>query len=1000
MKKISSQTLLKVAAAPAVLGFALLSSAAFAQNAQSTDEGADEGEAIIVTGSIIRRTNIETPSPVTAITSESLEQRGINTASEALQRISANGAGTISTGWNTGFNFAAGANAPALRGLTVQATLSIADGMRIAPYPLADDGQRNFVDLNTIPSAVIERIEVLRDGASSTYGADAIAGVINIITKKEVQGLYVNGSAGISSHGDAGERRADITYGYGDLNDQGFNFYVSGEYQKNDPLWARDRGYPFNSTDLSRICGESGSCMANLNWNGVTQENGNFNGLISIPGITLVRPVTTAGSINGDGRYDYLNQALGCGPWPTTTIQPGDSNTSPLTVCEVDTQQKYIMLQPEIERWGVSTRFTANIGENAQFYAMGNYYRTHTFASFTPLGFNGRPTQPFTAGLATYNVIAPVYICANGIGTPNGVATGCDATNGTLNPNNPFAALGQTAQLLVRSTRPRTDETTSRALRGALGITGTFGSGWNYQADFTASQVQLTRVQNNYFIPQRIMDALARGTFNFVDINANSEDAWNFIAPESRNVSTSDLWQASATISKELLQMPGGTLAVAVGAAYREESINAPSGNPEADATRQYDRYYSINSVGTSGSRSVKSGFFEISAPILDQLELNVAGRYDKYSTGQDNFSPKVGVKVTPVKEIALRGTFSKGFRIPSFNEAFGLPTTGFVTRQVDCAQFAAYCAAHNGNAYATNSYNLGLTQVGNPDLAPEKSTSFTAGVILEPVRNISFTVDFWHIKVKNLIVGVTDTSEAEAQYYANNGVVDLPGITVIPGTPDTAFPNALPNIGFIQSSFKNANSQVVSGLDFGANVNFNITDDLKLISQFEASYVLKYELTDENGNKLRYDGTLSPCNITSCSGSPKWRGTWQNTLVYKDTSISLTAYYTSGYDNASIDFGGVKGDCLGNAADHISVMTYEDGTPVLCRAKETWNFDLSVQQKINDNFTIYANVLNVFNIKPPFDPSGAYQLFQYNPAWAGPNMTGRFFRVGAKVHF
>src|SRR5690606_16856640 len=147
-------------------------------------------------------------------------------------RLSANGAGTIAQGWNTGFNFASGANAPALRGLTVQATLSISDGLRMAPYPLADDGQRNFVDLNTIPNAVVERIEVLRDGASSTYGADAIAGVINVITKKAIPGLPLGGSVGISQRGDAGERRADVTWGYGDLADQGFNFYVSGEYQK------------------------------------------------------------------------------------------------------------------------------------------------------------------------------------------------------------------------------------------------------------------------------------------------------------------------------------------------------------------------------------------------------------------------------------------------------------------------------------------------------------------------------------------------------------------------------------------------------------------------------------------------------------------------------------------------------------------------------------------------------------------------------------------------
>jgi iron complex outermembrane receptor protein len=245
--KLNTISALKAGAAPIALGLAIFATPAFAQAADCTTdpnapECADEGSApIIVTGSILRRVDTETVSPVTVLNAETLEKRGLNTVAESIQRLSANGAGTIQQGWNTGFNFASGANAPALRGLTVQSTLSISDGQRIAPYPLADDGQRNFVDLNTIPSAIVDRIEVLRDGASSTYGADAIAGVINVITKKEIQGLHMNASAGISQRGDGGEQRIDVTYGYGDLEEQGFNFYVSGEYQRQDPLHARGR---------------------------------------------------------------------------------------------------------------------------------------------------------------------------------------------------------------------------------------------------------------------------------------------------------------------------------------------------------------------------------------------------------------------------------------------------------------------------------------------------------------------------------------------------------------------------------------------------------------------------------------------------------------------------------------------------------------------------------------------------------------------------------------
>ena len=158
-------------------------------------------------------------------------------------------------------------------------------------------------------------------------------------------------------------------------------------------------------------------------------------------------------------------------------------------------------------------------------------------------------------------------------------------------------------------------------------------------------------------------------------------------------------------------------------------AITAPSANP-ANNTAPYQRYYSLNAVGTSGSRDVKSAFFEVSAPIVNSFELLASGRFDEYSSGQDNFSPKVGFKFQPIDMVTLRGTYSEGFRIPSFSEAFGLPTTGYVTRSVDCTQFAAFCAAHGNNDAYYTSYSLGLTQTGDPELDPEESTSYTLGLI------------------------------------------------------------------------------------------------------------------------------------------------------------------------------------------------------------------------------------------------------------------------------
>ena len=156
---------------------------------------------------------------------------------------------------------------------------------------------------------------------------------------------------------------------------------------------------------------------------------------------------------------------------------------------------------------------------------------------------------------------------------------------------------------------------------------------------------------------------------------------------------------------------------------------------------------------------------------------------------------------------------------------------------------------------------------------------------------------------------------------------MNVPGVSaVIPGAPDPAFPLALPQIGFIAWPFQNANSQTVSGVDFGMNFQHRF-GGVRWTSNIEASYLHRYVLNDA-GTKIHYEGTLSPCNITSCSGSPKWRGSWQNTVEFGGTTLSATAYYTSGYGNKSTDFDASKRDC-DSGIEFGSVATYEDGTAV-----------------------------------------------------------------------
>jgi iron complex outermembrane receptor protein len=981
-------------------------SAAAAPTAQVADAApADQGAAaaptaqvadatppadIVVTGTLFRNAAAATASPVTVLTATDLANRGINTVSDALQSLPQNNGGTLNTNWSP-FGFATGASAPSLRGLDDGRTLTLFDGMRSAVYPLADDGYRNFVDINTIPDSIVDRVEVLADGASSTYGADAVAGVVNVIIKKQITGLHLNASEGISQQGDAGEQRFDATYGYGKLDEQGFNVYVNGEYQNDDPLMLGARGAPYGTANHSNICGTSlgstdkngnvvvpaGSttCMPNGIRNGI-QADGSYGGFQSTT-VPFVRPA------DGSGPWQMLNPAAGCGSLPSVTLtgtQRASNSLNPATVCQQDLTNQYYEYSPRIQRLGANMRATVNVGSRAQAYAMFNFYQTRTWNTGTPESFAGLTAAGGTQ--VAVSPLLPVYVC------PRGTTVACSATNGTLNPQNPFAAQGQQA-LLSGLYQPTEVDTDARTFRYSAGINGSFGDGWNYNFDATHSEVDLTTTDRNYILAQNLLNVIADGSYNFANPSANSAAENQYLSPNVTTNSKSLMTQVQGTLAHSFYQLPGGPLQVAVGASWRRESVNDPSSNPENNAN-PYDRYYGINAVGVVGSRDVRSAFYEIDAPVLTNLELKTSGRYDNYSSGQSNFSPKFEAQFSPIKQIKLRGTFTKGFTIPSFNEAYGFPTTGYVS---STATNPTYLAAHNYNAYATQPYEYGLTTTSNPNLQPETTTQYTLGAVLQPTKFLTFTLDYYHIKINNLIIAA-DCSAAVANYYTG---VSTPGCTTTAGVPDQNFPNAMPQLGTVTSSYINADSEISKGLDFTGTARIPLGHGIRWTSTVNASYLM-YLGVDMGGVEQRYDGSLSPCNISSCSGSPKWRGNWQNTLDFNGkASLSATVNYTSGYSLESTDIGGIAGNCLGSIG--ASVVTYSDGvTPVSCRAGSFVDVDMTASVKIADKFTLYTNVLNLFNAAPPFDPSAAYSLYQFNPAWGGAGFIGRYFRVGVKI--
>ncbi|KQN79932.1 TonB-dependent receptor [Sphingomonas sp. Leaf67] len=954
----------------------------------------DTSQDIIVTGSILRGTDSGI-SPVTTLTTENLDARGINTVQDAIQLLSSNNGPALTNSFTANGAFAGGASAVSLRGLSTSSTLVLFDGLRAAYYPLADDGSRNFVDLNTIPDDIVERVDVLRDGASSSYGADAIAGVVNIITKRSFKGIGGRVEAGISEDGIAANQRLTLTAGTGDLDEQGYNAYISGFYFRSEGVANKDLRGVFATDDQRSIGGPNGILNGE-------DENGQINGFsVTTPGSTFyVRPGTT-------GRYQILNPGAGCFAGRSFTPTAADlvrtnSNGDPVNptlptsnVCQEDLTYNYGNVTPDIERFGGSARFTAKVGDSSEAYLSVNFQQTTSSYYGTPGVIRANaPTgilfpqfstasgaARFAAGSAVLTL--PVFVCA--------ARVNCNATNGTRNPNNPFAAVDQTVEIVGRNQERTYNETRSRVYRAAFGLNGTILGDVDYNFNATAMHTDLRRKQDGYVFIQNLLNVIADGSYNFVNPGQNSQAVRDYVTPVNITDTSSDLYQAQVTFSKELFNLPGGPVQLGAGGSIFYEAVNAPSANPDTNGPTQ--RYFTINAFGTEGNRTVSSAFAEIQAPVFDQLDVNASGRYDHYSSGQSNFSPKVGARFTPIRQISIRGTWSRGFRIPSFAEANALPTTGYVAQSIAAvpasfrAQYGTACANDSTAATACpaylTTYSIGSTTLASPNLQPEKSRSYTAGIQFSPVPNFTFTADYFNIKKTGAITSPSNAA-AIAAYYAAQPIPT--GFNVIADAPDVNLPNGRPRIAFVESQLINSDTITSEGIDFGltGRVDFG---GFQWRTAANASLLLELSTTFPDGSKETYVDTLGNFNLTAGNGTFKWRGNWANTFSFDKVDVTGTVNYVSGYDLSAEDQGGSYRDCS-LAPEYVD-----------CRVKSYITADLNVSFNVNDKFTFYVNALNVFDRLPPIDVV-TYGAHLYNPVQGGNGIFGRSFRAGAKFGF
>jgi iron complex outermembrane receptor protein len=923
----------KLALALAGLLLAPVASTAFAQSAQTSDtadqQSAKQLQTITVTGSAVPRIDVETPSPVTVLTAAQIQRSGLTTLADVVRSISADNSGSIPNAFGAGF--AAGSSGVALRGLTVNSTLVLIDGHRNASYAVSDDGQRSFVDLNTIPLAAVERIEVLKDGASSLYGADAIAGVVNVILKPSFKGAEGTFDVGTSQHGGGLTRKATLLFGGGDLEKDGHNAYVSIQYQKDNPIYLRDRSFPYNTADLSRIGGS----------NSLAGQPGALSGTTSAvvsPGHLATPGDLTTGVADGASR-----PLTNCGQG---TVAGNDGTNA---YCTQDFPNQYGQATNAMEQGGIYSRFTVKLNDTTRAYLSASYFESKTTVNANPSQIEvSTPTN-------TGNIALPPTLA-----------------NGQLNPNNPFAASGQYALInYAFGDIPSNNQYDNHNARLVGDVAGTLGD-WGYDVTAVVNHTWLNTDQKGLINYDALITAINTGSYNFVNPSANSSAVRNALAPGYSKTSTSDLDSLDIAVNRTFGQLDGGPIGFAAGLQARHEAQDDPTLNPGLE-------FLGLGNAHTQGSRNVTGAYVEVDAPLFQSLEVDVSGRYDHYTDIGNGFTPKVGLKWKPVDWFALRGTYSKGLRAPSFAENGSSSATGFTTYGASALP-DNFAAAHNGSPYVTVPYALAITTNANPNIKPEKATNYTLGIVLQPTSWLNASIDYYNIEKKN-VIATADVGAALDAYY--NGAPLPVGITqVIGDRPDAANPTALARPAEVIGEYINANSLKTTGVDVDIQAHFDFNNDWHYIAELSGTQIFNWALTLPDGTRQQFVGTHGPYALSSGAGTPRTRGSFANTVIWNKLTGTLTMYYVSGLANYAQDQSGFEPLSSIPLNGRIGSFTY---------------FDLTGSYEITDHIAITGSVENLFDRKAPIDPAN-YAANNYNPTYDLAGVIGRFYNVGVKV--
>ena len=715
MEKAISRSLRLVFASGAAFA---LAQPALAQQAEAPVQRVE------ITGSAIKRIDAETAVPVTVLKMDDLKKEGITTVEQVMANLSVSQS-SQGTGQAVGTS-SGGASFADLRGIGANKTLVLLNGRRLANNALDSSAP----DLNMIPFAALERVEVLRDGASSLYGSDAVGGVINFITKKDYRGGTVTMGADSSQHGGGSANNANIGFGFGDLDQDGYNIFAMLDHQYQHALSGSQR-------DFNRRYpgGQSSSTIPANYFQGGASANP------AGPGC--------AGNL--------LNPA-------------GDGSSCLMTTAP------YVDYAPKSERNTGLVKGTFKLNENHELGVELLSTESKVATQVAPVPYGGlyvnrlrpdgslNPYYPGNGSIPASIALDPSYMTAAAAAV-NGVQPG-------------FVR----ARWRDLASGPRQNENVNKQQRLVVSLNGTV-AGWDYQTALTYNE---NKVDRNLLSGYADGDVITQGVLNGVINPFGAQDAAGTALLSSAGVAGT-LETAKGTnkgadfkASREVGDWfsTGNQAGLAVGAQYEHQEFRSAANTAFAEKVRA--------STGTDpnslsvGKRTVSALFSELNVPLLKNLDVTAAFRYDKYSDFGHTTNPKFSFRYQPVREVLLRGSYSKGFRAPSLYEINAqnsyTNSSGPVNDPVNCPSGTVA----PGKSAATNcNQQFQVMNGGNQKLNPERSKTATIGVVWEGVKNLTLSADYWNIRLTQQIGELQDfdvlgDATTFASYYHRNPQGDL----------------------------------------------------------------------------------------------------------------------------------------------------------------------------------------------------------------------------------